>query len=387
MSQPIVLITELFPPVVGGSAVFLGNVYGGLKGVDVTIMTPSASEPATLGSSRMRVVPARIDGTLRGLRPRAAFAQHRRLAAAIRGQAQSPMAIHCARPLPEGAAGLFARLSSASRPYVCWSHGEDLKAAMTSREHAWLARRVCRNAAAMLASSHFTSRMIQGLGVPPERVRVIHPGVDPDRFRPDIVPSSIVSGLGATRPVLLSVGRLQRRKGHDVVIQAVAALRHDVPDISYLIAGDGAERSRLEALAAALGVSGHVHFLGSVPDSGLPALYAACDIFLMPNRDDGHDVEGFGIVFLEAAASGRPTIGGRSGGVPEAIADGETGLVIDGANPADVARAILTLATSSELRARMGQAGRARVQRAFTWSHASAQLQTFHEEMAAGSIG
>ncbi|HVW04220.1 MAG TPA: glycosyltransferase family 4 protein [Vicinamibacterales bacterium] len=381
MPKPILLVTELYPPVVGGSAVLLEHVYGGLVGVDVTVMTAPSAERSH-GSSSPRVVSAPIDGTLRGLRPAAALAQHLRLASAIRKHARPPVVVHCARPLPEGAAGLFATLSSASRPYVCWAHGEDLAAAMTSREHAWLARRVCRNAAVMIANSHFTSRMVQGLGVSESHLRVIHPGVDPARFRPDVAPSTLVARAGRTGLVLLTVGRLQRRKGHDVVIQAIAALRHDLPDLLYVIAGNGAEQPRLQALADSLGVSGQVRFLGVVPDAELPALYTACDIFVMPNRDDGHDLEGFGIVFLEAAAAERPTIGGRSGGAPEAIADQETGLVVDGASPDEVGRAIRTLATSADLRSRMGGAGRARVGQSFTWAHASARLQALHEEMS-----
>ena len=386
MSDPILLVSELFPPAVGGSAVLFWNVYGRLKNVPVTVLASTV----TAGSSEhqdgpFRIVPAQLNGTYRGIRPAAALRQHVRIASAIRSRTHHQSAwVHCARPLPEGAAALLAGIGPGrKRRYVSWVHGEDLSAALTSREHGWLARRVCLNAAAIIANSRFTAQLVESLGVPSSRIRVIHPGVDPARFRPDVPPhvgGSLVPGAG---PVLLSVGRLQRRKGHDTVIEAIAELRHELPGLRYLIAGDGQERTRLEELTRSRGVTDCVTFLGEVDDAQLPRLYAACDIFVMPNRSDAHDVEGFGIVFLEAAATGRPSIGGRSGGVPEAIADGQTGLLVDGTAHLELAQAIRRLSASPSLRAEMGVAGRARVLASFTWDRAAAELQSLHDGLVA----
>jgi phosphatidylinositol alpha-1,6-mannosyltransferase len=257
---------------------------------------------------------------------------------------------------------------------------------MTSREHRWLARRVCLGASTMIASSRFAGRLVETLGVPQTRIRVIHPGVDGSRFTGRVPrPVAHLEMPPEASPVLLSVGRLQRRKGHDTTIQAVALLGRHFPHLQYLIAGDGQERNRLEDLARASGIASRVAFLGEVPSEDLPGLYAACDIFVMPSRTDDHDVEGFGIVFLEAAAAGRPTIGGLSGGVPEAIADGETGLLVNGENPEALAEAIRTLAISPDLCARMGAAGRTRVLKSFTWERAAAELQALHDELSAES--
>jgi phosphatidylinositol alpha-1,6-mannosyltransferase len=151
--------------------------------------------------------------------------------------------------------------------------------------------------------------------------------------------------------------------------------------LQYLIAGDGQERDRLEDLARARAVHQHVRFLGGVSDDQLPSLYAACDIFLMPTRQDASDVEGFGIVFLEAAATGKPSIGGRNGGVPEAVADGETGLLVEGTNSGELANAIRTLARSPTLRATMGAAGRRRVVQSFTWDRAAREVEALHREL------
>src|SRR5207244_13456776 len=163
---------------------------------------------------------------------------------------------------------------------------------------------------------------------------------------------------GASDGLLLSVGRLQRRKGHDVAIQAVAALRSRCPNVRYVIAGDGDERQRLERLVGEHHLEGRVLFAGIVADADLPAFYAACDVFLLPNRVDDGDIEGFGIVFLEAAASGRPVIGGDSGGVPEAVERDVTGLLVDGASVEAVADASDAPATVGERVRRGGRGGR-----------------------------
>lgn len=380
MPVPIVLLTELFPPAVGGSAVLLANVYGRLDGIAVTVVTPRP-----IDDPLFQAVPAEINGSYRGLRPMGAARQHVRLARQLRHHlARHPGILHCARPLPEAAAALATHVLPGRRlDYVTWTHGEDLSAALTSREHAWLARRVCGGATAVIASSRFSASLAERLGTPSDRLRIAHPGVDADRFALDGPVDRRAAGLADDELVLLTVGRLQRRKGHDMVIQAVALLKDELPKLRYLIAGGGTERARLEALVRDRGVGDRVRFLGEVPDAELPRLYALCDVFAMPNRTDGHDVEGFGIVFLEAAAAGRPTIGGRSGGVPEAIADGETGLLTDGGSPEAVAAAIRTLGLSADLRARMGAAGRTRVRADFTWAHAAARVRALHEAMTA----
>lgn len=384
MSGPILLVSELFPPAVGGSAVLFWNVYGRLNDVAVTVLT----NPTTAGESEhqngpFRIVPIAVNGTYRGIRPSAALRQHVRIAGAIRKQTRRQAAwVHCARPLPEGAAAMISGfMPGGSLPYVSWVHGEDLSAALTSREHGWLARRVCLNAAANIANSRFTAQLVESLGVPSSRIRVVYPGVDPSRFNPDVPPAIVPNLRPDASPILLSVGRLQRRKGHDTVIEAIAALSHDLPHLHYLIAGDGQERTRLEQLATVRGVSNRVVFLGEVGDAELPGLYAACDVFVMPNRSDAHDVEGFGIVFLEAAATSRPSIGGRSGGAPEAVLDGHTGLLVDGSNHVELAQAIRTLAASPSLRATMGSAGRTRVLGSFTWERAATELRALHDEL------
>lgn len=158
---------------------------------------------------------------------------------------------------------------------------------------------------------------------------------------------------------MLTVGRLDLRKGHDMVIRALAALRQERPNVRYVIVGDGQERTRLMSLARNLGVQDAVLFAGYQPARLLPDYYRLCDVFAMPNRElpDG-DTEGLGLVFLEAGACGKPVIGGRAGGAVEAVAHGRTGYLVDPTGPDDVAARLNELLADPALRREMGAAGR-----------------------------
>jgi phosphatidylinositol alpha-1,6-mannosyltransferase len=162
--------------------------------------------------------------------------------------------------------------------------------------------------------------------------------------------------------VVLCVGRLVERKGQDVLIRSLPQVAAAVPEVLCVLAGSGADRSRLEELARDLGVADRVCFLGFVPETELPGCYAAADVFAMPSRylPSAGDVEGFGIVFLEANAAGVPVVGGRSGGVEEAVRDGYTGLLVDPEDPAAVAGALTRLLQDEGLRRQLGAQGRER---------------------------
>jgi phosphatidylinositol alpha-1,6-mannosyltransferase len=162
-----------------------------------------------------------------------------------------------------------------------------------------------------------------------------------------------------------------RRKGHDRVIEAMPCILKSYPDARYVIAGTGSEATRLQRLANELGVGHAVIFLGRVPDDEILALYQAADVFVHPNRElPSGDVEGFGIVFLEANACGVPVIGGNSGGTPDAIQHEVTGYLVDPNDVDEIAHRILTLLGDPALRKRMGQAGREWAKK-FTWEAAA----------------
>jgi phosphatidyl-myo-inositol dimannoside synthase len=196
-------------------------------------------------------------------------------------------------------------------------------------------------------------------------------GVDTELFRPDPNAGAAVRlrhGL-VDRPVVVCVSRLVPRKGQDVLIRALPEIRRRVPDAALLIVGGGPYRARLETLAATAGLTDHVVITGSVPWPDLPAYYAAGDVFAMPCRTRlrGADVEGLGIVFLEASATGLPVVAGDSGGAVEAVRPGETGVVVDGRSVAGVATAVAELLCDTPRRAAMGRAGRAWVEEFWRW--------------------
>lgn len=204
-------------------------------------------------------------------------------------------------------------------------------------------------------------------------------GVDTDVYRPDPAARAEVRaryGLG-DRPVVLCVSRLVPRKGQDVLIRALPAIREQVPDAALLIVGGGPYRAKLEALTASTGVAEHVVLTGSVPWSELPAHYTAGDVFAMPCRTRGRglDVEGLGIVFLEASATGLPVVAGNSGGAPETVLDHETGRIVDGQDVAEVASTVAGLLADPEQAAKMGARGRQWASERWNWDDLAARLR------------
>ncbi len=177
--------------------------------------------------------------------------------------------------------------------------------------------------------------------------------------------------------VIVTVGRLVERKGHDMTIRALPRVLREVPEAVYLIVGRGPMEGRLRALARAMGVEGRVLFCGFVPERELFAYYQASDVFAMPNREVGGDTEGFGIVFVEAGACGKPVVGGRSGGAVEVIANGVTGFLVNPLSVEEIARTLILLLRDRDLAAQMGQAGRARVEQYYTYQQVAQNIAGF----------
>jgi phosphatidylinositol alpha-1,6-mannosyltransferase len=215
-------------------------------------------------------------------------------------------------------------------------------------------------------------------------VSVLHPGADVERFRPDLPGDDIRASFGiGDRPLVVCVSRLVRRKGQDMLIRAMPAVRARVPDASLLIVGGGPDEGRLRRLAADA-PAGSVAFAGAVPEAELPRHYAVADVFAMPCRTrlGGLEVEGWGNVFIEAAACARPVVVGDSGGAREALVDGETGILVDGRSVETVAAAVSELLADPGLARKMGEAGRERVLAAHTWPAIAARLTGWLGEAA-----
>jgi len=207
-------------------------------------------------------------------------------------------------------------------------------------------------------------------------------GTDPDRFQPRLDCAELAERLGVGgRPTLLTVARIvkaNRYKGHDVVIRALPRILKSIPDLVYVIVGGGDDLGYLDSVSRKCGVRDKVIFAGCVPDAELPLLYNACDVFVMSSRQDrncrGVLTEGFGLALLEASACGKPVIAGRSGGMPDAVQDEVSGLLVDSRDPNAVSDAVLRLLHEPGLADRLGKNGRRWVETEMNWGRAAGEL-------------
>jgi phosphatidylinositol alpha-1,6-mannosyltransferase len=229
-----------------------------------------------------------------------------------------------------------------------------------------LMRYVFENADVIIANSNFTRALLVQAGVR-GRISVVHPGVDGDPITP----------ARSTEPTILSVGRLIARKGFDTMIIALPAILQKFPSARYEIVGSGPQRAELEALATRLNVRDRVFFLGSVSEAEMREAYARAWLFALPVRTIGNDVEGFGMVYLEAALADLPAIGGSNSGAQDAIVAGETGLLVDGNSCAEVSAAVTSLLADREGSEQMGVRARRRALQHFTWKRSAAELADF----------
>lgn len=281
---------------------------------------------------------------------------------------------------------LGPRMAAGGLPYVVLTHGAEVWMARSPGLSASL-RRALSRAAAVTAVSRSTAAGVRRAVPSHVPLSILYPGVDEAAFSPAAAGDDVRARFGlGDRKVVVCVSRLVPRKGQDVLIRAMADVRRLVPDAALLIVGEGPYRRRLEDLALEA-PDGSVIFAGEAPPDQLASHYAAGDVFAMPCRSRwaGLEVEGFGIVFLEAAAMGRPAVAGRSGGAAEAIDDERTGLLVEGGEPKAVALAIVKLLDEPETAERMGRAGRARVESEFTWDGQSAKLTEVLRRAADGT--
>lgn len=256
-------------------------------------------------------------------------------------------------------------------PYTILVHGNDLACAFGSR---WLrdrlaARLLLDGASYVMTNSRYTKDQVFKFGWKRgQQIAVVNPGVDPIRFQPGVDVAAVRQKYALDgRRVLLTTARLVAKKNVDGVLRALPKVIERVPEVLYLIAGDGEERERLERLCDELRLRPYVRFLGGMENNQLPPLYCASDLFVMPSYEAAGDIETFGISFAEANACGLTVIGGRSGGIPDAVIDGETGLLVDPLNVDEIAEAIIRLLTDRDLSRSLGENGRRRVERELSW--------------------
>jgi phosphatidyl-myo-inositol dimannoside synthase len=291
--------------------------------------------------------------------------------------------VHCTHAVPEVVSLIPLRWRYGRRlRVISYAHGEEVTACCSSRQLRFLMHRAHGIIDLMIANSRNTARLLEG-HIDASKVHLVHPGVQLDEFAAAEEAGQRwrrEQGLDG-RLVVLTVGRLDPRKNHAAVIDAVAALAQRYPTLTYVVAGDGRQMGALKAQASSRGVAERVVFTGAVGGATKLGMFGGCDVFAMPAIRDGTDVEGFGMVFIEAGACGKAVLAGREGGQPEAVEDGQTGLVVDGTDPAAVAAALDRLLGDPPLRGRLGEHGRAHA-RTLDWSAVVQRTVELVEETA-----
>jgi len=384
--SPTLLLALNFPPFGGGIARMMGEIAlrypehgllvstGTWRGSDPGAF-PQTIDRVAVGAKRLRT----LNGLVRWTRRAAELARR-----------TNPGFAWCDEIKPAGYAAAWLHARRGLR-FGVLAHGADfllLEAKLRrSRFKRWTTRRILEGCAVIVANSRWTADLVRavleslGCRSLAADVRVVHLGTTPSHFRPGIDAASVRQTYGLDGgPWLLAVARLDFHKGIDTVIRALPAIRAAVPGTRYAVAGIGSRRGALEALVAELGLGEAVRLLGFVPDQDLPALYNAADLFVLASRRHDLLVEGFGISCVEASASGLPVIGSRSGGIPEAIREGETGLLVAPDDPAAVTAAAVRVLEDEALRRRLGAAGRAAVESYYNWDRVTADLVRIDRE-------
>ena len=266
-------------------------------------------------------------------------------------------------------------------PYLTFAYAHEFLKFEHNPLAAGLLRRIyTRSAAAIAMSSYSRDRLVE-FGVPAGRVRVVHPGANPATPPdPEAVRAIKHKFVLDTGHVILAVGRMVPRKNHVALVQAMPRVLEKFPDAVLIVAGQGPTMMETVHAAWRAGVREHVIFPGRLSDEETALLYDACEVFALPTGQDanGQDgrgqVEAFGLVFAEAHAHGKPVVAGRSGGVADTVIDGETGLLVDPAQPHEIADAILRIMADPALARQLGENGRRRVEKELNWRYFTIQL-------------
>jgi phosphatidylinositol alpha-1,6-mannosyltransferase len=391
--RPHLLLTCDFPPVSGGVARFMGElarryppgrliVSAGAEpeADDVDARFPNRVDRLPLSPRRLRTLPGML-----------LWSRHATMLARTNGAEF----VWCGNLKPSAypAKWVLERLGT---PFGVFTYGGDLLRLQHQVHQSPLrrlrARALLASAAVFVVNSDWTRQLcltvLRELGIEggDARVRTVPLGADPRFFRPGVDATAVREryGLDGGRWIL-SVARLVPHKGIDTALQALAQLDGPESDVRYAIAGSGEGRADLERLVRELGLDGRVRFLTGVPDADLPALYNAADVYVGASRRTAHSVESFGLSLAEAASTGLPVVAGRTGGVPEAIRHGETGILVNAEDGSEVAGAVRGLLRDPERAHTMGTAARREIERFYNWDRVVKEIVGIAEEFATPS--
>jgi phosphatidylinositol alpha-1,6-mannosyltransferase len=354
------VVTPDFPPGQGGIQKLLHGLVSQWDSLDALVVTRDASRSEEVDAAlanrpqRMRTIPGL------GHRGNVAALNAWAIAQALRFRPDVVLSAHI---VVSPAAWAISRLTNV--PYVQYLHGSEVV------ERPRLTRFSIQHSAAVIAVGKYTASLVSSCTTAP--LHRLSPGVD--------LPHERMAERSA-QPLIVTVARLaERYKGHDVMLRALPLIRARVPEVQWVVVGDGPSRSVYEQMALDLGVSGQVHFVGAVSDSERDRWLDSARVFAMPSRLASNGAgEGFGIVYLEAAAHSLPVVAGRVGGALDAVEEGVTGLLVDPTDHSAVADAITELLTNVPLAEALGRAGAARAQ-GFAWPQVARRVQAVLEEV------
>ena len=387
------LLAHDFPPMGGGIARLHGEVARRYPRGELIVSTPQDPDAADVDAQFNGAVD-RLPMGRRGTKTLPGLLLWCRRATALARQHRVRF-VFCGNVKPAGypARWVFERMRI---PYCVFLYGADLLSEQHKYHHSAFKRRSGRailgGAAVLVAISSWTRDLALtvlgelGLDGHGQRLRIVPLGTDPDRFRPGLDAAALRERFafpdGGAR-WLLTVARLEPHKGVDTVIAALPAIVAQAPDVRYAVAGSGPERERLEKLAHKIGVADRVRFLGEVSDADLPALYNLASVYVgASRRAERIGVEGFGISLVEASACGLPVVAGNSGGIPDAVRDGETGFLVPPEDTAALSGVVCRLLGDAALARRIGAAGRAAVERHYNWDRVVRDLRAIEAEVS-----
>ena len=276
--------------------------------------------------------------------------------------------VQCATHIYSGSIGLFGKILF-DKKLVIYIHGSEILKNQKRWNFNIFQKFILNNADLIISNSRFTKSIAVNMGILPDKIEVINLGADTEKFYPKHSRKKIYQkyNLKENEKLLLSISHLIPRKGNDMVIKALPKIIQKIPNIKYMIGGLGRNKDSLLALTEELKLSSKVIFSGYIPDDELNDYLNACDIFIMPNRQEGFDVEGFGIVFLEANACKKAVIAGNSGGAVDAVLNERTGYLVNPLSTDDISEKTIELLSNDEHRNKIAEAGYERVKAELNW--------------------
>ncbi len=369
--KKLLIATIEFPPQKGGIANYLAGLAGALPQDRVAILVPQFRGSENFDSRQSYKI------------------YHRKMFAKILWPRWLPIVWHLWRTarrekaevilvgqvLPVGTAVMILN-KIFKIPYFVSCHGMDILTASKNPRKKKLMNKILEQAAGIIANSEFTKNELIKLDVSENKITVVYPCVVLENGIEQEKVSEIKNRLGlAEKKIIFTVGRLVARKGQDKIIEAMPKILEHVPSAIYVIAGDGPERTNLEHKIKNLKLENEILLLGEISEEKKNAFYQLCDVFVMTPRQINADIEGFGMVYLEANSFGKSVVAGQSGGVSEAVVDGKTGILVDPENIDQISGAVIKILTDENLGKNLGEEGKKRVEKEFIWEEQAEKLK------------